>query len=142
MENPYQFRCPSCGCWTVKAAAADVLAMLLRYRARIAPSQQTSRSAVRGPISDAELIDFFETLDQMPTANQTRTDRSHRVRRRMGRHQRPSNATDLRRRSVAAPSRSQIAARSIAGSTTSVVVVALSEVDKLVSGDLHRLLHV
>src|SRR6266446_477828 len=70
MQNTYQFRCSSCVCWTIRAAGAGVLAMLLRSGARVAPSQQTSRfaerSAARGPISDAVLIEFLETLDQTP----------------------------------------------------------------------------
>src|SRR5438477_2894851 len=74
MHNTDQFRCPSCGFWTIRAAGGGVLAMLRRAGARVASSQQTSRfaegSAARGPISDAELVEFLEKLDRSATAGQ------------------------------------------------------------------------
>jgi hypothetical protein len=75
MLNTYQFRCPTCESWTIRAAGPHVLAMLLRSGAKVARLQQfeAGSGSSSGPIGDVELIEFLEKLDRWPTLGRDRT---------------------------------------------------------------------
>jgi len=71
MRNTYRFRCPECSPWTVNDAGPSAVTLLLRSGAQIEswrlPLELNERPDDSvAPISDDDVIDFHEALEQLP----------------------------------------------------------------------------
>ena len=78
MQSTYRFRCSICNAWTVKFAGPGVITLLLRAGARVERWRQPREIEERpdssvAPITDDDLIDFHEALEQLPTAVRDRS---------------------------------------------------------------------
>ena len=71
VDHSYRFRCPLCATWTVKSAAAPVVALLVRAGAQVErwrlPLELYERADHVAPMSDDDVINFHEALAQLPT---------------------------------------------------------------------------
>lgn len=71
MQHSYRFRCPLCAMWTVNNAASSVVALLVRAGAQVErwrlPRELYERGDVIAPISDDDVITFYQALAQLPT---------------------------------------------------------------------------
>ena len=74
MQNTYRFRCPECHSWIARTAGPAVVTMLLQSGAQVEtarlPREIHERSVVATPISDDDVIDFHQALEQLPTFQQ------------------------------------------------------------------------
>jgi hypothetical protein len=66
-DNRYGFHCPTCAKWTLKDAGPATVTLLLRAGAVVVTWPPPDDPAL-GPITAAELFEFREQLEGLPTA--------------------------------------------------------------------------
>ena len=71
MQNTYRFRCPECHSWIARTAGPAVVTLQLRSGVQVEtsrlPQEIHERCVDATPISDDDLIDFHQALEQLPT---------------------------------------------------------------------------